>query len=156
MTATLAHTAEIVVREDQLRIAEADATAALERVMGMPAVPARATLRFGPGRTCEPLARALDKAIVRAQESGLDPGVLVLSAGRAVAAEDIVRVRRKAHGVADWIHSATSDVTIVLRPKGVVAAASMPEPTAKPAVPGCGTTGRRPRRRSRSARRSTT
>ena len=52
MTATLAERAEIVVREDQLRIAEADATAALERVMGMPAVPARATLRFGPERTC--------------------------------------------------------------------------------------------------------
>jgi len=126
---------DIVVRKEQVRIAEAEATSAFARVMGQPAVPARATLRFGPGRVCEPLARILDEAIVRAQESGLDPDVLVLSAGRAVAAEDIVRVRRKAHGVADWIHTATSDVTIVLRPKGVVAAASIPEQDVRPAAP---------------------
>lgn len=130
MTTTLAGTAEIVVREYQLRVAEAEATAALERVMGESAVPARARLRFGPGRTCEQLARVLDKAIVRAQESGLDTDVLILSAGSAVAAEDIVRVRRKAHGVAGWISSSTSDVTIVLRPKGVIATASIPAPAA--------------------------
>ena len=135
MTAPAQASTDIVVREYQLRVAEAEATVAFERVLGRPVVPARATLRFGPGRTCEQLARMLDKAIVRAQESGLDPDMLVLSAGRAVAAEDIVRVRRKAHGVADWVHSATSDVTIVLRPKGVVAAESIPPPAGKPAVP---------------------
>ncbi|TCK22027.1 iron-sulfur cluster assembly protein [Pseudonocardia endophytica] len=136
MTA-LAEMTDIVVRKEQVRIAEAEAMAAFARVMGKPAVAARATLRFGPGRTCEQLARLLDEAIVRASESGLDPDVLVIGAGRAVAAEDIVRVRRKAHGVADWIHTATSDVTIVLRPKGVVAAesATIPEPAAPPAVP---------------------
>lgn len=123
MTTTLAEATDIIVREHQLRLAEPEATAALQRVLGEPAVPARARLRFGPGRTCEQLARVLDKALVRAQESGLDTDVLVLSAGTAVAAEDIVRVRRKAHGVADWIHSATSDVAIVLRPKGLVASA---------------------------------
>ncbi|MDL5159788.1 iron-sulfur cluster assembly protein [Actinomycetospora termitidis] len=132
---TLAESTEIVVRKEQVRIAEPDATAALARVAGEPAVPARARLRFGPGPTCEQLARVLDEALVRAQESGLDPDVLVLSAGQAVAAEDIVRVRRKAHGVADWISSKTSDVTIVLRPKGVVAAESLPPAPAPPAVP---------------------
>ena len=127
MTA-LADMTDIVVRSHQVRVAEAEATAALDRVLGEPAVPARARLRFGPGRTCEQLARVLDEAIVRAQEAGLDPDVLVLSGATAVAAEDIVRVRRKAHGVADWISSKTSDVTIVLRPKGVVASQSVPAP----------------------------
>jgi hypothetical protein len=47
----------------------------------------------------------------------------VLSGGSAVPAEDIVRIRRKAHGVADWISSATSDVTLVLRPKGLATVA---------------------------------
>jgi metal-sulfur cluster biosynthetic enzyme/ribosomal protein L22 len=130
---TLAGSTEIVVRKDQLRIAEPEATAALERVSGEPAVAARARLRFGPGRTCEPLARVLDEALVRARESGLDPDALVLSAGSAVAAEDIVRVRRKAHGVADWIASPTSDVVIVLRPRGVVAAEAAVPPAARPA-----------------------
>jgi metal-sulfur cluster biosynthetic enzyme/ribosomal protein L22 len=133
MTA-LADMTDIVVRTHQVRIAEAEATAALDRVMGEPAVPARARLRFGPGKTCEQLARVLDEAIVRAQEAGRDTDVLVLSGATAVAAEDIVRVRRKAHGVADWITSRTSDVTIVLRPKGVVATEAIPAPAPEPVV----------------------
>jgi len=131
---TLAESTEIVVREHQLRIAEPEASAALERVLGEPAVAARARLRFGPGRTCEQLARVLDTALVRAQSCGLAAEALVLSAGSAVAAEDIVRVRRKAHGVADWISSPTSDVTIVLRPRGMVAAAAATAPVEEPVV----------------------
>lgn len=132
---TFAETTDITVQEHQLRVTESEASAALERVLGEPAVQARARLRFGPGRTCEQLARMLDKALVRAQRSGLASDALVLSAGSAVAAEDIVRVRRKAHGVADWISSPTSDVTIVLRPKGLVAAASDAPPIEEPVVP---------------------
>ncbi|MGV9862531.1 iron-sulfur cluster assembly protein [Rhodococcus koreensis] len=131
---TLAEATDITVRESQLRVAEAEASAALERVMGEPAVEARAQLRFAPGLTCEQLARMLDTALVRAQERGLAADALVVSGGSAVAAEDIVRVRRKAHGIADWIRSATSDVTIVLRPKGLAAAASVAPPAAPPAA----------------------
>ncbi|MBV6755017.1 iron-sulfur cluster assembly protein [Rhodococcus opacus] len=131
---TLAEATDITVRESQLRVAEAEASAALERVMGEPAVEARAQLRFAPGLTCEQLARMLDKALVRAQERGLAADALVVSGGSAVAAEDIVRVRRKAHGIADWIRSATSDVTIVLRPKGLAAAEPVAPPAEKPAA----------------------
>ncbi len=123
MTHTL-EALDITVRELQLRISRDDAEAALEKVQGMPALEARARLRFGPGRTCEPLARMLDKALVQAEQRGLASDALALSEGTAVAAEDIVRIRRKAHGVADWIASPTSDVTLVLRPKGLVAQAS--------------------------------
>jgi hypothetical protein len=59
---------------------------------------------------------------VRAEAAGLDPRLLVLADGSAEAGEDIVRVRRKAHGVADWIHSPTCRVRIVLRPAGLHAA----------------------------------
>ena len=57
--------------------------------------------------------------------------MLVLADGSAQAAEDIVRVRRKAHGIADWIHSPTCRVRIVLRPAGLYATAgpNAPEPT---------------------------
>jgi len=47
----------------------------------------------------------------------------VVADGRADAGEDIVRVRRKAHGVADWIHSPTCRVRITLRPAGLHATA---------------------------------
>ena len=117
MSTTLA--AEWHVDEPQLRVTESDAQAALRAVTGKPVIPARARLRFGPGRTCEAIARLLDRAIVRAESAGLDPQLLVVADGSAEAGEDIVRVRRKAHGVADWIHSPTCRVRIVLRPAGL-------------------------------------
>jgi ribosomal protein L22 len=81
--------------------------------------PGPARLRFGPGRTCEAIARLLDRAIVRAESAGLDPQLLVVADGSAEAGEDIVRVRRKVHGVADWIHSPTCRVRIVLHTAGL-------------------------------------
>jgi metal-sulfur cluster biosynthetic enzyme len=107
---------ELRLEEPQLRIAEGDAGAALGAIVGKPVVVARTRLRFGPGRTCESLARLLDRAISQAESRGLDPALLVVADGTARAAEDIVRVRRKAYGIADWIHTPTSRVAIVLRP----------------------------------------
>jgi metal-sulfur cluster biosynthetic enzyme len=115
--------AEWHVDEPAVRVTEGDARAGLRAVTGKPVIPARARLRFGPGRTCEAIARLLDRAIVRAEAAGLDPRLLVVADGSAEAGEDIVRVRRKAHGVADWIHSPTCRVHIVLRPAGLHATA---------------------------------
>jgi metal-sulfur cluster biosynthetic enzyme/ribosomal protein L22 len=120
---TMTFTAEWHVDEPQLRVTERDGRAALRVITGQPVIGARARLRFGPGRTCEPLARLLDRAIVQAGAAGLDPDLLVVAGGRADAGEDIVRVRRKAHGVADWIHSPTCRVRITLRPAGLHAPA---------------------------------
>ena len=131
MSTTLA--AEWHIDEPQLRVTESDARAALRAVTGKPVIPARARLRFGPGRTCEAIARLLDRAIVRAESAGLDPQLLVVADGSAEAGEDIVRVRRKAHGVADWIHSPTCRVRIVLRPAGLHTAGRAATPSRPPA-----------------------
>jgi metal-sulfur cluster biosynthetic enzyme/ribosomal protein L22 len=131
MSTTLA--AEWHVDEPQLRVTESDARSALRAVAGQPVIPARARLRFGPGRTCEAIARLLDRAIVRAESAGLDPRLLVVADGSAEAGEDIVRVRRKAHGVADWIHSPTCRVRIVLRPAGLHASGPAATPSGPPA-----------------------
>jgi metal-sulfur cluster biosynthetic enzyme len=132
-------TAGLRIEEPRLRIAEPDAVTALRAVSGQPVIAARARLRFGPGRTCEPLARLLDKAIVRAEAAGLDPVSLIVADGSAAAAEDIVRVRRGTYGAADWIASPTCQVRIVLRPAGLHATAAAelpaePEP-AEPSPP---------------------
>ncbi|HEX6520417.1 MAG TPA: iron-sulfur cluster assembly protein [Streptosporangiaceae bacterium] len=116
--------AELHIDEPQVRVTEGDARTALRAVAGRPVIAARARLRFGPGRTCEPIARLLDRAIVQAEGSGLDPGLLVMAAGSAHAAEDIIRVRRTGYGIADWIRSPACRVGIVLRPAGLYAAAS--------------------------------
>jgi metal-sulfur cluster biosynthetic enzyme len=135
--------AELRVDEEQVRLAEPDGQAALGAVLGLDAVAARARLRFGPGRTCEPVARLLDRVIVQAEQAGLDPVRLVLAAGSVRAAEDIVRVRRTAHGKADWIASPTCQVQITLRPAGLHAsgrtgpgAASGPAAACGPAAGG--------------------
>jgi len=110
--------AELRVDENQVRLAEPDGRAALQAIMGLDAIRAQARLRFGPGRTCEPVARLLDRVIVRAEQAGLSPARLILVAGLVEAGEDIVRVRRKAHGTADWIASPTCRVAMTLRPAG--------------------------------------
>lgn len=132
---TLTDIPDITVRESQMRVAQSEASAALEAVLSLPAAKARTRLRFGPGRTSENLARLIDKALVQAEAQGLETDRLVVSAVNAVAAEDIVRIRRKAHGLADWISSPTSDVTIVLRPQGAAAAQIVPQAKA-PAIAG--------------------
>ena len=122
------------IDEPQLRIAERDAETALRAVLGQPVVSARARLRFGPGRTCESLARLLDRAIAQAEGAGLDPALLIVADGSARAAEDIVRMHRKGYGLADWIASPTCRVRIVLRPAGLhaTAGADPPEPAGMP------------------------
>jgi len=132
--------AELRVDEEQVRLAEPDGRAALGAVLGLDAVAAQARLRFGPGRTCEPVARLLDRVIAQAEQAGLSPARLILAAGSVQAGEDIVRVRRTAHGKADWIASPTCRVEITLRPAGLhasglagpVAAAVDPGPVAAP------------------------
>jgi metal-sulfur cluster biosynthetic enzyme len=111
--------AELRVDEEQVRLAEPDGRAAVGTVLGLDAMAARARLRFGPGRTCEPVARLLDRVIVQAEQAGLSPARLILTAGSVQAGEDIVRVRRTAHGQADWIASPTCRVKITLRPAGL-------------------------------------
>ena len=118
------------IEEPQLRITETDGRAALAAITGQPVIAARARLRFGPGRTCEPVARLLDRAIVQAEAAGLRPDLLIVADGSVQAAEDIVRVRRKAHGVADWIHSPTCRVRIILHPAGLHATSDPPKPPA--------------------------
>jgi metal-sulfur cluster biosynthetic enzyme len=112
-------TAELQVDEEQVRLAEPAGRAALQAVMGLDATSAQARLRFGPGPTCEPVARLLDRVIVAAEQAGLSPARLILVTGQVAAGEDIVRVRRKAHGTADWIASPTCRVQLTLRPAGL-------------------------------------
>jgi metal-sulfur cluster biosynthetic enzyme len=130
------------VDEPRLRITEHDALIALRAIAGLPVPSARARLRFGPGRTCESLARVLDRAIVQAEGAGLDPALLIVADSRATAADDIVRVRRKGYGVADWIASPTCQVRIFLQPAGLHATDTVdltdpPNPTVY-AVPSAG------------------
>ncbi|MGK3204265.1 iron-sulfur cluster assembly protein [Amycolatopsis sp. MEPSY49] len=127
----------------QARVPAEEARSALEKVRGLRAGEALAKLRFGPGRTCEPVARVLDRALVDAADSGLGADQLVVAGGSAEPAEPIVRVRRKAHGKADWISNPTADVRVELQPLGVweTRTPETTEPEAPVAVPATGVSG---------------
>jgi metal-sulfur cluster biosynthetic enzyme len=132
-----AFAAALTIEEPSLRLVDRDGRTALRAVIGQPVIPARARLRFGPGRTCEPLARLLDRAVVQAEQAGLDPGLLIVADGSVQAGEDIVRMRRS-HGVADWIASPTCLVRITLRPAGLHAPVSPPPEPPAPEAPAPG------------------
>ena len=129
-----AFAAALTIEEPSLRLVDRDGRTALRAVIGQPVIPARARLRFGPGRTCEPLARLLDRAVVQAEQAGLDPGLLIVADGSVQAGEDIVRMRRS-HGVADWIASPTCLVRITLRPAGLHATVGPPPKPPAPEAP---------------------
>jgi metal-sulfur cluster biosynthetic enzyme len=123
---------ELAVEEAQLRLVASDGRRALDVVRGLPAAEAVLKLRFGRP-SCEPLARLIEKALAQAERAG----ELIVTGGAIEAAEDIVRVRRKAHGNSDWIASPTSWVRIELRPAGLVASSLdvLPEMPIDPASP---------------------
>lgn len=116
-------------RETQVRVPVDQARATLTRVRGLPVAEAVARLRRGPGTTCEPLARLIDKATAEADRLGCaSSDYLVVVGAQIRPGEEIVRVRRKAHGKADWIASVTSDVLVQLAvgPREDVTASSDP------------------------------
>jgi metal-sulfur cluster biosynthetic enzyme/ribosomal protein L22 len=127
---------QLAVEEPRLRVVDTDGRSALDTVRGLTAAAAIAKLRFGPGRTCEPVARLIEAAVAKADRAGVHPDQLMIVGGAVEPAEDIVRVRRKAHGKADWIASPTSRVRIELRPAGLVTASphDLPVVEAAPAV----------------------
>lgn len=112
--------AEMTARGDRVRVDSELARQAIAQIIGHSATDAIVRLRFGPGRTCEAVARVLETATARAERGGVDPNRLMVTSGDASPAEDIVRVRRKFHGKADWISSPTADIVIELQPKGLV------------------------------------
>lgn len=103
-------------RSSQARVDRAEAQRVLERVRGMPADAALHALRFAAGTVCAPVARVVQQATAEAERAhGLPPAALVVAAFDVDEGEPVVRVRRQAHGKADWITTRTTAVTVELR-----------------------------------------
>jgi metal-sulfur cluster biosynthetic enzyme/ribosomal protein L22 len=133
MTATVA---TLDVSQKQVRLPHDEARSAIDAVLGLDTLTAIAKLRRGPGRTCEPVARILERAVATARESGLDPALLRVAAAEIAPGKEITRVRRKAHGKADWITSVTTDLSIALAPSGLYESSSFLFAAPPQAVPG--------------------
>lgn len=103
----------VAAQTGQARVSRSEAARVLSRVHGMVAADALVSLRFSAGMVCAPVARVLQEALATAERRfGLSGEVLVLSGSEI--GDVVTRVRRKAHGKADWISTPTTAVRIEL------------------------------------------
>ncbi|WP_236795590.1 uL22 family ribosomal protein [Amycolatopsis sp. GM8] len=97
------------------RISQAEATRALARVRDITAADALFALQFSAGTTCPPVARVLRYALAEAgRVLGLGGESLTITASEVGAGDPVTRVRRLAHGNADWITTATTAIRVEL------------------------------------------
>jgi ribosomal protein L22 len=98
------------------RVSQAEARRAVERVTGLRADQALRQLRFSPSDSCEPVWRVITAAVasIRRESPGITEADLVVVSGRVGDGETITRVRRHAHGNADWITTHTSSIEVEL------------------------------------------
>lgn len=98
------------------RVSQQAARRALEQVTGLRADKALRLLRFSPQHSCEPVWRVVAAAVANIQRAS--PGVaerdLVVVSGQVGDGEAITRVRRHAHGNADWITTHTTSIEVEL------------------------------------------
>jgi len=98
------------------RVSQAEARRALERVTGLRADQALRQLRFSPQHSCEPVWRVIAAAVasIRQQAPDIAEADLVVVSGQVGDGETVTRVRRHAHGNADWITTHTTSIEVEL------------------------------------------
>ena len=101
--------------KSNVRIDQDEAKRVLGKLEGMNVEDAHQALKFRPGLTSAPLARVLEQGLAEAARFGIlshemEIGIWIVEEG-----DVITRLRRMAHGIADWITTRTTRVEIQLR-----------------------------------------
>lgn len=100
-------------RDRQVRITPDAARRVLRHVNGMRVPEALHALRFTLSMACPEVARVIQIAAAEAARHGVHATEnLVVVEGTAHDGADVVRLRRQAHGLAGWITTKTTDVTV--------------------------------------------
>lgn len=100
-------------RDEQVRIAPDVARRVLRHVSGMRVPEALHALRFTLAMACPEVARVIQIAAADAALRGAHSAEnLVVIDGTVRDGTDVVRLRRQAHGIAGWITTKTTDVTV--------------------------------------------
>lgn len=110
------HGDTVIGHSSQVRLSQNEARRVLARVQGMTAARALRALRFSAGTVCAPVARIVLQATTEAQRMhGVGGDALVIVGSEVGDGETVTRVRRLAHGMADWITTETTDIRVELR-----------------------------------------
>ena len=105
-----------VGHDGEARVSPARAARALAHIHGLPVPRALHVLRFNPAVTCPQVARIIQIAAVDAARHGHPAGTLLVGDGLVGEGQDVIRVRRQAHGMADWITTKTTEITVEVHP----------------------------------------
>jgi ribosomal protein L22 len=110
----------VTASNNAARVAQDQARRALDRVTGLTADRALKILRFSPADACEPVHRLVARAVadIRRESPEVTEADLVVVGGRVTDGEAITRVRRHAHGNADWITTYTTGIEVELALSG--------------------------------------
>ena len=105
----------ITACKTNVRIEQDAARRILPQLEGMPADEAHRALKFRAGTVSAPLARVLQEGIAEAARFGIRSHEMVVGSWTVGDGDVITRLRRMAHGIADWITTQTTRVEIQFR-----------------------------------------
>ena len=98
-----------------VRIDQTEARRILARLEGLRTDQAHHALKLRAGTVSAPLARVVEHAIAEAARFGIRSDETVVGSWTVGDGDVVTRLRRMAHGVADWITTRTTRVEIQLR-----------------------------------------
>lgn len=101
--------------KSNVRIDQDEARRILARLEGMPADRAHHALKFRAGTVSAPLARVLEQGIADAARFSIRSDEMVIGSWSVGDGDVVTRLRRMAHGIADWITTRTTRVEIQFR-----------------------------------------
>lgn len=103
--------------DGEARISPARAARALSRIHDMSVPQALHVLHFSPAVACPQVARIVQIAAAEAGRRGNHPtDTLLVGNGLVGVGHDVIRLRRQAHGMADWITTKTTELTVEVYP----------------------------------------
>ena len=105
----------ITVCYDNVRIDQDEARRILARLEDLSVDEAHRALKFRAGTVSAPLARVLEQGISEAARFGIRSEEMVVGSWTVGDGDVVTRLRRMAHGVADWITTRTTRVEMRFR-----------------------------------------
>ena len=105
----------VTALKTNVRIDQDEAKRILARLENMNAEEAHRALKFRPGLASAPLARVLEQGLAEAARFGIRGHEMEVGTWTVEKGDVITRLRRMAHGIADWITTTTTRVEIKLR-----------------------------------------
>ncbi len=104
----------VTALKTNVRIDQDEAVHILRSIEGMNVEEAHRALKFRPGLVSAPLSRVLEQGLAEAARFGIRSREMEVGSWSVDDGDVITRLRRMAHGIADWITTSTTRVEIQL------------------------------------------